>query len=329
MYAKLRTDEFAKSRNLSLRTGGIIDNMLSRHEHNGLIWIDLESPTRAEVLSIMNEFHIDPFVGEDLLLPSSKPRSERYEHYMYLILHFPALRHSHKKREQEVDFVIGKTFLITTHYEAIDPLHNFSKVFEVNSTLEKSNLGDHAGFIFFTMLKRLYKAVEHELEFVRRDLGHIEEHIFSEEEIQMVAEISRASRDLLNLRQIIEPHREALHTLESEGPVFFGDEFRPYLRGLSNEYYKVHNHAMRQIDSLHELRETNNSLLSTKQNETMKRFTVLAFVTFPLTLLVTIFEIQSASNPILGTKHGFWVIVGLTLLAAIAMYIFFKNKKWL
>src|SRR5258708_34623766 len=112
--------------------------MLSRHEHKDLVWVDLESPTREEIHAVMDEFHIDPFIGEELLLPSSKPRAEFHQNYVYLILHFPALRHSHKNREQEVDFVIGKQFLITTHYEAIDPIHNFTKVFEVTSAVAEA-----------------------------------------------------------------------------------------------------------------------------------------------------------------------------------------------
>ena len=303
--------------------------MLLRHEHNGLTWIDLESPTRDEVRAVMSEFDIKTLVGEELLLPSSKPRSEMYGGYVYLVLHFPALRHTHRNREQEIDFVIGKKFLITTHYESIDHIHNFEKVFEVNSALETSNVGDHAGFIFFSMLKRLYKGIEHELEFVRKDLARTEEHIFSGEEVQMVEAISRSSRDLLNLRQIIEPHREVLHTLENEAVVFFGQEFSPYLRALSNEYYRVHNHIMRLTESLHELRETNNSLLSTKQNETMKVFTVMAFITFPLTLVAGIFSMHATSTPLVGREGGFWIIICMMVIAASSMLFFFKHKKWL
>jgi magnesium transporter len=303
--------------------------MQSRHEHEGLVWVDLESPTRDEVRAIMSEFHIQPLIGEELLLPASKPHAEFLKGYVYLILHFPALRHSHKHREQEVDFVIGKQFLITTHYEAIDPIHNFSKVFEVDSALDANTIGDHAGFIFFAMLKRLYKGVEHELEFIRRDLTIIEEHIYSGEEVLMVEAISHVARDLLNLRQILEPHREVLHTMENEGAAFFGDDFVPYLRMLSNEYYKVHNHIMRLTESLHELRETNNSLLTTKQNETMKIFTIMAFVIFPLTLVAAIFSMDTKETPIVGAPHDFWIIVGMMALGASLMFIFFKRKKWL
>jgi len=303
--------------------------MRTRYEHNGLVWIDMESPSRDEAQDIVDQFGVSPLVAEELLLPSTKPRAEFFPGYVYLVLHFPALRHSHRSREQEVDFIIGKQFLITTRYDTIDPLHKLSKIFEVNNLLDKSNIGEHGGFLFFAVLKKLYKSVEHEVEFIRHDIAIIEEHIFAGHEVRMVTAISRVARDLLNLRQVIEPHREVLREFEARGPAFFGEDFSPYLRALSDEYYRVHNHIMRETESLHELRETNNALLTTKQNETMKIFTILAFTTFPLTLVAAIFSMDSKYTPIVGSPYDFWIIIGLMALMTCCMFWYFKHKKWL
>lgn len=303
--------------------------MHSQYEHNGLTWVDLESPTREEVQDTMEEFGLDGSVAEELMLPTAKPRTDFYPSYAYVVMHFPALRHSHKTLEQEVDFIVGKNFVITAHYDTVDTLHKFSKVFEVNAILDKSAIGDHAGFLFFYLLKNLYKAVDYEIECVRRDLGTIEERIFKGDEVEMVNAISRCARDLLNLRQTIEPHREVLQTLESEGVQFFGQEFRSYLRSLSNEYYRVHNHIMRHTEALHELRESNNSLLTTKQNETMRVLTIMALLTFPLALFVAIFDIDATSNPIIGLPYDFWIIVGIVFLAGGMMLTYFRYKKWI
>lgn len=306
------------------------ESMQSRYEHHGLTWVDIESPTPADVQAIVAEFGVSPQIAEELLLPSGKPRAEFHEQYAYIILHFPALRHSHTAREQEIDFIVGRDFIITAHYEPIDPLHKFSKVFEVNSLLETNDIGEHAGFLFFYILKKLYKAVEHELEYIRRDLGTIEEHIFLGHEVEMVVSISRSSRDLLNLRQVVEPHHEVLHAVENEGARLFGDGFLPYLRALSNEHYhRVRTHILRATESLRELRETNNSLLTTKQNETMRVLTIMALLTFPLALFVAIFDIDAKDNPIIGLPHDFWIIVGSVLLMGCIMLVYFKHKKWL
>jgi len=303
--------------------------MLHRYTHNNLTWIDLESPTHEEVLELMGEFDIEALVAEELLLPTHKPRVELHENFVYMILHFPALRHTHQNIEQEIDFIIGRNFIVTTRYDTIDPIHKFSKVFEVNSVLDKSNIGEHAGFIFYYMLKKMYKSVEHEIGYIHDALEGIETNIFSGKEKDMVSSLSNTGRDLLNLRQSIEPHRDILKEYEAFGSTFFGIEFSPYLKALTNDYYRVHSHIVRQIESLKELRETNNSLLYAKQNEAMKVVAILAFVTFPLSLIASIFGMNTVYLPLAGNQNDFWIIMTIMAVLTFSFFLFFKYKKWL
>jgi magnesium transporter len=95
------------------------------------------------------------------------------------------------------------------------------------------------------------------------------------------------------------------------------------------EYYRIKNSVVTHYDSLHELRETNNSLLSTKQNEVMKILTIMAFITFPLSLFASIFGMNTVYLPIVGNQYDFWIITGGMVIATVAFFTFFKKKKWL
>jgi len=302
--------------------------MHARHEYGGVTWIDLESPGALEVRQVASEFGIAEHVAEELAIPSSRQRLEEYPGYTFVVMHFPAHKHSHIKRQQEINFVIGPLFLVTARYDTIDQLHKFSKVLEVNSVLGKQQ-AEHAGHFFFQAVRKLYESIEHELDSIKSELLLIEERIFNGREVEMVEELSGIARTLLNLRQTIEPHREILRLLEGSGMRLFDEDFFPYLRALSSEYYRVHNHVMRTTDFLHELRETNNSLLTTKQNETMKILTIMAFTTFPLALIVATLGARAPGTPFVDSHNGFWLILGTMLFVATCMFLFFKHKKWL
>lgn len=304
--------------------------MRTTHSHGHITWVDLENPTSEEIRTLIEERGIPSLVAEELLSPTLKPKVDLYPSCIYLILHFPAFRHTHRRSSsQEIDFVVGKDFLITTRYDTVDPLHKFSKVFEVNSILDRSDIGTHAGFVLFYMLRKLYRAVEHELEYLADELRVIEGRIFSGQEKAMVFELSRVQRTLLSFRQALRPHEEILESLERAGERFFGEEFRFHLKGISGEYFRVHNNIRALADSLQELRETNNSLLSTKQNEIMKVLTVVAFITLPLSLLLALFQIDAVARPIVGLENDFWIIVGIMAGVGLPLLIFFKFKKWL
>jgi len=305
--------------------------MITRYQHKNIIWIDLESPTPEEIKEIMEKYNIHPIVAEELLHQTLKPRVEFYENnFIYLILHFPAFKHTHSTQQnQEVDFIVGHDFIITTRYDTIDPLHKFSKIFEVDSILDKSGIGDHAGYIFYFMIKKLYKALEHELEYITDALREIEERIFEGREKEMVIELSAISRDLLNFKQAITPHKDVLTSFEPAGLKFFGDNFQHYLKNIMGEYYRVQSGIEANLDSLGELRETNNSLVSTKQNEVMKVLTIMAFITFPLSLIASIFGMNTKYLPIVGSQNDFWIIISIMIIAVMIFFTFFKHKKWL
>src|SRR5882672_5697362 len=117
--------------------------------------------------------------------------------------------------------------------------------------------------------------------------------------------------------------------MEEEGPRFFGEAFAPYIKILNNEYYRVHNHVMRHTEGLHELRETNNSLLTTKQNETTKTLTIMAFIMLPLSFIADLFAMDTKFMPIIGTPGDFYIILTLMILIAASTFGFFKYKHWL
>lgn len=303
--------------------------MFTRYAERGLTWIDCVSPTPAEVRSLMREFGIDPLIAEELLLPSFKTKVERRGDVVYAILHFPLLRSAGQHAEQEVDFLIGKHFLITTRYESIDPLHSFARVFDAATVLGRDSATGHGGHMFISMVRALYQALGNECDVIKRRLTDIEEHIFKGEEKRMVARLSHAGRSIHDFRQSLLSHEEMLRSLDPVGSKLFGVEFSYFVRDLVGSYERVERRLENLHDSLSELRETNNSLLETKQNEIMKTLTVLAFIFLPLTFITGLFQMNTAHTPIVGMPYDFWIIVGGMLAIALCCFVYFHHKDWL
>lgn len=301
--------------------------MIRKYNHNNITWVDLENPTSEEIRSITAEYELSDLVGQDLLSPTLRSKVDIYPNFVYLILHIPSTNRI--AGIQEIDFVIGKKFIITTRYEEIDPLLEFSKIFEIDSILNKDQIGTHAGFVFFYMMRTIYRSLLEKLDFLESDLIKIEQNIFAGHERKMVTELSQTARTLLNFKTATDNHEAMLESLEAAHTAIFGNEFHHYIRNIQGEAKKVRNAILSKRDYIDELRDTNDSLLTSKQNEIMKVFTILAFVTFPLSLIIDIVGIPSAHNPILGNPNDFWIIVGITIVVLASMVMYFKKKEWL
>ena len=304
--------------------------MISKYKYKKLTWIDLESPNREEVLEIAEKYDLPDLVSDELLRKTMRSKVDLYPDLIYLILHFPATGHKHgKDMHTEIDFIIGKNFLITAHYELVDPLHEFAKAFEVSSILQKTDIGNHAGFLFFHIVKNLYRYSTGQLEDIQGHLEKVENNIFDGHEKEMVNEISKINRKLLDFKQSIRFHKEVLGSFEIAGKKFFGESFGYNLSILSGEYNKVENLLDSHKELLNDLRDTNDSLLTDKTNETMRTLTIMSFTIFPLTLIATLFSMRADYMPLVGMRGDFWIIIGLMILAVFGMYRFFKKKKWL
>ena len=207
--------------------------MIHRYTYKQLVWIDLENPTSEEVREIMQEYDLHPTVAQEILLPTANPRVEIYSNFIFIILHFPAIKHTHSgDSNQEVDFIIGKNFLITIRYDSIDSVAKFSKIFEVNSILDRSNMGDHTGFIFYYMIKEMYGSLAHELDYLKDSLENIEDQIFVGNERAMVIELSKVSRDLLKFHHATNAHKQVLRSFEPAAMQFFREGFSFYIKDM-------------------------------------------------------------------------------------------------
>ncbi len=305
--------------------------MISTYKHRNSVWIDLENPTQDEVRSLALKYGIDPYIANELLVPTQRSRVDYNKDYIYVILHFPNSnidKASSSRDLNEIDFIIGKNFIITTRYNTVDALHDFSKMFEVNSILDRKEVSEHAGFLFFFMIQNLYRSLLGQLEHIQDRLSESEERIFNGEEKFMVVELSKLQRIILRFKETIDEHQEVLEAFQMFGKKFFDDAFSFYLVGINSEYKKVKTTLNSRTEYLKELQKTNDSLLNTKQNEIMKTLTIMTSILLPLSLISGIFGMNLPS-PLERYEEGFIFVMFIMLISLVGMSLFFKNKKWL
>ncbi len=303
--------------------------MIKKQNYKAVTWVDAENPTKDEVRELMTEFDLTPEIAQDILLPTFKDRITPAKDYIYLILHFPAFKHTHNKsHRQEIDFIIGKNFIITNRYESIDAMEKYAKIFEVNSILDKEKGEVGPGELFLAMIRTIYQSLSDELDSINYLLGEAEKNIFAGKEKDMVFELSKISREIINFNHIIVPHGNILETLKENSNKILNKDFILELSEVINEYYKISKILENITEVMQELRETNNSLLSTKQNEIMKTLTIFTFFALPFTIITGFFQMNTKYTPIVNNDNGWLVIIGLEIIVMIIVFIIAKRKKW-
>ena len=265
--------------------------MVKTYKLNGKIWIDIDRGTSEEIVKVMDTYNVHPTVAKEITSSTPKPRVEFHHNYIYCILHFPTWKHAHSQnKNQEVDFIIGKDALITARYDTIDTLDKFAKDLEVQEILDKENQASrHSHMILMKILRELYTGLFEELEYIEDTIEDITGKIFKKKEREMVVSISEMTRTLLDFKKVTGSHHEILEVLKNKGREIFGKEFADEMENVISDYLKVNNTIKSNLEELAELRQTDNSLLTSKQNETIKRLTIIGAFLFILSILVTLY----------------------------------------
>jgi magnesium transporter len=305
--------------------------MISKYKLHNETWVDLDHGTAEEIKSVVDEYGIHPFVGRDMESETLRPRIEFHDGYIYCILHFPVRKHTHSagSKSQEVDFVVGRNVLITSRYDTIDALHKLGKTAEVEEILKDGQKKNTPASLFSRMLGELYGSVYEELEAVENTTEEITSQIFGGRERDMVAAISEMTRSLLDFKKTLESHHEILESLHHHGRSIFGDDFGRHMETVMLEYLKLISSLKGELERLHELRDTNNSLLSSKQSETMRQLTVISFVILPLELIAFIFAMRTEGMPIVSNPNGFWIVIGIMVAAAAITVTWARSRNWM
>jgi magnesium transporter len=76
------------------------------------------------------------------------------------------------------------------------------------------------------------------------------------------------------------------------------------------------------------LEDTNESIISHRQQYRLQLLTVVSVILLPLTLIASIFGMNT-HVPGEGGAEGFWVVIGLMVVLGIALLGVFRWRRWL
>lgn len=301
--------------------------MISRYTYKDIVWTDLKNPTPEEVLHVGEESSLAKAVIHELSSESLRSKVEQFHDYLYLILHIPTLTDSGEIVGQtEIDFVVGKNFLITTSYGDSSILQQSAANFELSGIHDA--VSPNGAVLFASALKDIYAHYADAMEIISEKINSIERAIFDGEEDMMVRRIALIRRELLDFEQAFRFHGDVLKSYEIASSLFFGSEYSVVTSSVRSEFYKLDKSIKNNRAVLSELQQTNDSLLSTKTNDIMRMFTILSFVMMPLTVITGIFSMNASFSFIQGIED-FLFVIGVMALIGIVLFTFFKHRKWL
>ena len=304
--------------------------MLRSVQYNDITWIDIQDPKPKDLKYLRENFHFHELVLGELIPPGHRPKVEQHDDYLFMILYYPLLdKKKHETYSRELDILVTKSHIITSHYETIVPLKGLFDQINTYKKAKEEYMSESTGHLLFYIIRSVLESALTKLEHIKTEVDNIEDEIFSGREREMVFEISKAKRDVIDFRRIFAPQKSVIESLASEGTNFFDKELQPHFEDLQGTFGIIWNEIHDHMETINALAETNESLLSAKINEIIRVLTIFSAIFLPLTLIASIWGMNTEGLPFAEVKGSFWMVSALMFVSFSVMVVYFKKKRWL
>ena len=297
-------------------------------DESAVIWVDMEKPTEADEQILLDVFKFHPLTVEDCRENRHYPKIEEFEGYLYFIVHGVTANTSPERFNTiELDGFLGGNYVITYHH---DPFRSISNVKQqVRTTPVACQRG--APFLLHQILDQVVDYYSPVLDDFDERIDLLEHEIFNlrKPNNKILAEIMDLKRSVLRLRRISGKQMDILHRMSRGEFSLIPDDMRPF-------YRDIHDHLVRVVDLAEGYRDLISgsldaylSVVSNRLNEIMKVLTIFSAIMLPLTFIAGVYGMNFDHMPELHTPYGYFTVMGIMIVVAIGMLLFFRRRGWI
>jgi magnesium transporter len=296
---------------------------------HGLTWIHLDAPTLREVSMLADRFGWHPLDLEDVLSRRQRPKVDEYPDYLFGILHFPVYDKSIQRlNAAELDFFVGNGYLVTLPKVELLPVARLFARCQEDDELRDQLFSKGSGYLLYHILDDLFDYCFPILDKIGHKLDSIEDDMFEKRAEEVVRDLSNVKQEIISYRKIIKPERATLRVLERQIERFLPEDLELYFDDIVDAAERIWDLLDNYKEVVEALEQTNESVISHRQNDVLRVLTVVTVILLPLTLITGIFG-MNVHFPGFETAAAFWALAGFMLGLAIGLTVFFRIKRWL
>jgi magnesium transporter len=296
---------------------------------HGLTWIHLERPTQEEMSALAERFGWHPLDVEDVLSRRQRPKIDEYADYRFVVLHFPVYDKTiGRLNAAELDIFIGPDYLVTLPNVELLPVTRLFARCSEDEELRDNLFSKGSGYLLYHVLDDLFDYCFPILDKIGYKLDRIEDEMFEGRSEEIVRDISNVKQEIISYRKIIKPERSTLRLLERHVERFLPEELELYFDDIVDAAERIWDLLDNFKEVVEALEDTNESVISHRQNDVLRLLTIFSVTMLPLTVLTGLFGMNVAF-PGEGTHEAFWLILALLVATLVSMVAFFRYKRWI
>jgi magnesium transporter len=290
------------------------------------LWVDLDNPTDDELkLVLENVFQFHPLAIEDCVTPTSLPKIEDYEDYLFIVAHAVDLAQTEHFATTELDLFLGKEYLVTFHRKPLRSIQWLADRCTKGSGIIARGTDRLAHDIIDQLVERYTPVIDG----VRAKIERIEARVLKEHAENLTSDLLAVRSELADLRQIIRPQRDVINRLAHGDSKIVRALMLPYFRDLRDSLIRQEETLTTLGDALLVSFDLYLNKSASQANEGIKILTALTAITMPPILFGTWYGMNFEHMPEISSPYGYWISLGIMILATLGMFLWCRRRGWI
>ncbi len=296
------------------------------HGDGDFVWVGLHQPAEDELAYVAKVFSLHPLAVEDALKAHQRPKLERYDEGLFLVLKTLWYVDENDAVETgEINLFVGRDFVVSVRHGQGTELHNARLDLEQQNAL----LGHGPSAVVYAVCDKVVDDYEKVATSLEEDVDEVEASVFSPDRTQDSRRIYILKRELAEVRRAVNPLREPMKRFATGSVPFVTQEAAPFFRDVADHVIRV-TETIETLDTLLSTAfDAHLARLSLQQNEDMRKISAWVAIAAVGTLIAGNYGQNFVNMPELHWHFGYFFSLGLMLCASLVLYRFFKKSGWL
>jgi magnesium transporter len=297
----------------------------------GLRWVKIDRPTALEQAWLEEHFDFHALDFEDVLSRNQRPKIDRYDDYLFIVLHFPVFDSAAGRLGAgELDLFVGPGYLVSIPNQPLQPVEYLFERCRQKEEMREQLFSRGSGYLLYRIVDDGFDYCFPMLRKIGNKLDALEEEIFEGRSEEIVRDISNVKQEIINFRRVIRPQRPVLTDLEKVKSRYLAPEIdlEIYFDDIVDAQERIWDVLENYKEVIEALEDTNESVISHRVNDILRVLTSISVIVLPLTFIASLWG-MNVGVPGEGDPEDFYAIVGVCLVVLLGMLTFFRRRGWL
>jgi magnesium transporter len=292
------------------------------------VWIDIDGLNNGGTIqSIGERYDLHPLLMEDVLNTDHRPKVEEYHDSLFIVAKMLSLdEETGGIHSEQICFVLREGLVISFQERPGDVLEPVRERLRQGMGKMRRARADYLVYALLDVIVDHYFLI---VEALGQRIEALERKVMLKPGNEDLLTIQELRSLLIGVNRFVMPTRELAGRLNTLQNPLIDKGTRRYINDLQDHTVYIAETITTDREILASLENTYHAGQNARMAQVMKLLTVISTIFIPLTFVVGVYGMNFDHMPELRWHYGYFLVMGVMLVIAVAMLIWFRRKRWI